>query len=218
MYIYIYIYLSWDAYINVWGRIYINGYVYKRKQLVDYMCMYVNYGCIWYTYVSTYVDNYAGGCNWVFAFETRALHLRPDMLPLGHATFTTKANRVVLGTSAKFAFQRIGHIGHSLGLGRVPVSSLVPSCKFILSFKFIHSFPHSNSLTHSNSFNRSMTDCMTDCMGLPHSNSLIHSTPTLARRPAKPKAHVLLEASRGRSCMMVPVGPGGRLHGPSRGW
>ena len=60
------------------------------------------------------LDCNATGCNYVLAFETRALHLRPDILPLGHAIFTTKAKSVVFGTSAKFAFQRIGHMGHSL--------------------------------------------------------------------------------------------------------
>ena len=83
------------------------------------------------------------------------LHLRPkpffsrktcfyfSFLQIGPGT-------IEFGTGAKFAVQRISQIGHSLWIGWVPVSSLVPP------FKFIHSFPQSNSFTHSNSFNRSL--------------------------------------------------------------
>ena len=62
-----------------------------------------------------YVGKYAAGCNYVFAFETQASLFEEDGFL--YVAFTRNANNVVFGTGATFAFQRIGHVGHSLGLG-----------------------------------------------------------------------------------------------------
>ena len=56
--------------------------------------------------------NYAAGCNYVFAFETQTFLFEEDVcwcafLQIGPGT-------IEFGTGAKFAVQRIGHIGHSL--------------------------------------------------------------------------------------------------------
>ena len=60
-------------------------------------------------------DSVAAGCKFVFAFETQTFLLEADMCLYVASTRNIKS--VVFDTGAKCAFQHIGHIGRSLGLG-----------------------------------------------------------------------------------------------------
>ena len=68
--------------------------------------------CICEQYVDTCWYMLLAGCKHVFAFETHAFLFEEDVFLF--VAFTRNARSVVFGTGAKVAFQRIGHIGHSL--------------------------------------------------------------------------------------------------------